>query len=490
MLLTLGLILLLGFALRIHHLLHVSPIADEYITMLATRATLRWGYPRLPSGLYYDHGLLSTYSNALFAGVFGFDPLVTRVPGMVFGLLTIATVYRAGRDWFSPRAGLMAATIVTLFPQAIAWGARARMYSLWMWLFLSATFWLSSGTLARDSKLLRCLGIVALIGSSFSHILTLGFAVPLAIGLVLAWLNLRRHTEPPVRITDAIWPESGLVLVGALTLISCRNLGGHWGINERATIEQAWLANPLALLVRAVTAVSVFLRPPLLIPGLFAIVGICFLLLRLIRQQKSQDPLLFCLIVLFGGSVLGLGVLSLFYADRYLSAMIPVFALIAGQELATVGDLLGQRTTWLVGLAAPLLLLVGSLGPAAYTTATQDRINIDRAYAFVRRNRSPEDVVVTTSPAAAAICLGGSDVYISANSDGPCTERSDRWVGIPHYTCSEDFATLLDTEARVWFVVDDWFWDHSLSTELRDLIQTHMDLAYHPDGARVYLQDE
>jgi hypothetical protein len=170
--------------------------------------------------------------------------------------------------------------------------------------------------------------------------------------------------------------------------------------------------------------------------------------------------------------------------------MIPVFALIAGYELTAVGDLLGQRSTWLVGLAAPLLLLVGSLAPAAYATATQDSINIDQAYAFVRRNRSPQDVVVTTSPAAATICLGGSDVYISANSDGPCTTRKDRWVGIPHYTCSEDLATLLDTETRVWLVVDDWFWEYSLSTELRDLIQTHMDLAYHPDGARVYLHDE
>ena len=70
-LLILGLILLLGFALRVYHLLHVSPIADEYITMLATRAILRWGYPRLPSGLYYDHGLLFTYSSALFVGVEG-----------------------------------------------------------------------------------------------------------------------------------------------------------------------------------------------------------------------------------------------------------------------------------------------------------------------------------------------------------------------------------------------------------------------------------
>jgi uncharacterized membrane protein len=183
-LLILGLILLFGFGLRVHYLLHVSPIADEYITMLATRATLRWGYPRLPSGLYYEHGVLFTYLDALFVLVFGFDQIMTRVPSLVFGLLTVATVYKAGRQWFSVHVGLMAAAWLALFPPSIVWSARARMYSLWIWLFFLATFWLASVLLLRDSKLFRCLGVVALIGSAFSHILSLGFAVPLAVSLV------------------------------------------------------------------------------------------------------------------------------------------------------------------------------------------------------------------------------------------------------------------------------------------------------------------
>jgi len=491
-LLILGLILLLGFALRVQHLLHVSPITDEYITMLATRATLRWGYPRLPSGLCYDHGLLFTYSSALFAGVFGFDPMVTRVPGMAFGLLTIATVYRAGRDWFSTRAGLMAATIVSLSPQAITWGARARMYSLWMWLFFLALFWLATGLIVRDTKLLRCLGVVALVSSSLAHILSVAFAFPLAAGLSVGWLICDRKKSLSVRLRDIAWPEAGVALFGVFLLISFRALGGR-GISEstmRAMIDKARFADPLIIAVRAAAVASPFFRPPLVIPGLFVTVGIFFMTLRMIRNPESSDILLMCLVVILCGTFIGLGALSSYYADRYVVALFPVFALLAGYEIAFVGHLLGQRTSWLVGLAAPLLLLVGSLGPAACVTATQDSINIDQAYAFVRRNRAPGDIVVTTSPAAATICLGGSDIYISADSDGPCTERRDRWTGIPHYTCSEDFATLLDTEARVWFVVDDWFWDHSLSNELMDLIQIHMDLAFHPDGARVYLHHE
>jgi 4-amino-4-deoxy-L-arabinose transferase-like glycosyltransferase len=488
--LIMGLILLLGFALRVHHLLHVSPIADEYITMLATRATLRWGYPKLPSGLYYEHGLLFTYLDALFVLVFGFDQIMTRVPSLVFGLLTVATVYKAGRQWFSARAGLMAAAWMALLPLSIVWGARARMYSLWIWLFFLATFWLASGLLVRNSKLFRCLGVVALMVSAFSHVLSLGFAVPLAVALVAGWFTTRSHKSEPVRIRDVVWPESLLSTLGILSVLMVRRMGDCPDLTGRATLSHFQLANPVALFARAMMYLSPFFRPPMVVTSLLVVTGVLFLVLRLTRSSELRDTILLCLILFFIGGVFGLGIVSRYHSDRYVSVLIPVFALIVGRELATVGDLLGQRTTRLVGLAAPLLLLVGSLGPAACATATRDSINIDQAYAFVRRNRSPEDVVVTTSPAAATICLGGSDIYISADSDGPCTERRDRWTGIPHYTCSEDFATLLDKEARVWFVVDDWFWEHSLSTELRDLIQTHMDLAFHPDGARVYLHHE
>jgi 4-amino-4-deoxy-L-arabinose transferase-like glycosyltransferase len=150
----------------------------------------------------------------------------------------------------------------------------------------------------------------------------------------------------------------------------------------------------------------------MVVTSLLAVTGVLFLILRLTRRSELRDTILLCLILLFVGGVFGLGIVSRYHSDRYVYVLIPIFALMVGHELATVGDLLGQRTTWLVGLAAPLLLLVGSLGPAAYATATRDSINIDKAYAFVRRNRSPGDVVVTTSPAAATICLGGSDIYI------------------------------------------------------------------------------
>ena len=52
---------LAGFALRLYYLTTTHPFFDEYTTVLAGRQILRYGWPVLPSGLFYEHGLLVSY---------------------------------------------------------------------------------------------------------------------------------------------------------------------------------------------------------------------------------------------------------------------------------------------------------------------------------------------------------------------------------------------------------------------------------------------
>jgi hypothetical protein len=51
-------ILLLGLAWRAIYLDRSHPYVDEYFTILAATAVQHHGYPLLPSGLFYSHGLL------------------------------------------------------------------------------------------------------------------------------------------------------------------------------------------------------------------------------------------------------------------------------------------------------------------------------------------------------------------------------------------------------------------------------------------------
>ncbi|NJN97877.1 MAG: hypothetical protein HC875_29275, partial [Anaerolineales bacterium] len=84
------------------------PFFDEYTTVLAARQILAHGWPVLPSGLFYEHGLLATYVIAPFTALFINAPLDTwqpahwglmlaRWPSTLLGTLTIPLIYAIGR---------------------------------------------------------------------------------------------------------------------------------------------------------------------------------------------------------------------------------------------------------------------------------------------------------------------------------------------------------------------------------------------------------
>jgi len=58
---ALAAVLLVAFGLRLVYAFDISPFSDEYITMLAAREVLQTGAPILPSGGFYDHGILFVY---------------------------------------------------------------------------------------------------------------------------------------------------------------------------------------------------------------------------------------------------------------------------------------------------------------------------------------------------------------------------------------------------------------------------------------------
>jgi 4-amino-4-deoxy-L-arabinose transferase-like glycosyltransferase len=488
-----GLVLLTGFALRVNYLLHISPIGDEYITMLAVDSTLQHGYPRLPSGLYYDHGLLFTYVDTLFARVFGLTPIVARLPSLIAGMLTIASVYAVGSQWFSPRAGVIASCMIALSPQAIMWAARARMYGLWSWLFLLATFYLATGVLLHDRSVLRCLGIAALIGAAFSHILTVGLMMLFIPGLMLAKVIAPRNWSLLGDSTKRLWPEAALLAIGALLLLIIRKWGGPWGIVGRVVGDPASPPAPLHVAVRALLTTISFASLTQGLLALPAVVGALFLLFRLIQRRSQEgDALLVYLIILLTGGIVGVGSFSRFYADRYVFALQPIFALLVGRELAFLGDLLSGHRRSLVGLLLPVILVTGLLTPIAWRTATRDEINLDRAFAFVKHHRQRRDRVGTTIPAAAYLLLDRCDYYCLEGGEtfADAGRAVDIWTSTPHYGSAEAFRPVLAEERRTWLLIDSWSWKRYYPAPYRRLIEHRMELAFQLPGVRVYVHDE
>ena len=118
-------ILLVGLGLRVSYMREVHPFEDEFISMLASQAVQHSVLPILPSGLLYAKSLPYSIINALFVGLVqsagnGSLPeallIPYRLPSVLIGVLSIALIYRIGREWFSSLTGLIAAGLLAISP--------------------------------------------------------------------------------------------------------------------------------------------------------------------------------------------------------------------------------------------------------------------------------------------------------------------------------------------------------------------------------------
>jgi 4-amino-4-deoxy-L-arabinose transferase-like glycosyltransferase len=234
-----------AFALRLAYLLHSHPFMDEFTTILAAQAILQRGLPVLPSGLFYEHGLLFTYLDAPFVALAGEKSLfaVARVPSLLLGTAGVLLVYWVGRRWFSRRAGLIAAGLLALSPEGMVWGGRARMYALaQVWVLLLA-FLVYEGSLGAGEGLAeqparrghaRWLALLVLLAALLTQLGALMLVPPLLVGaLVVGWLARPAKARPWFLTRAALGEAAALGVVVGLGLL-VKRLGRPLGAESLA----------------------------------------------------------------------------------------------------------------------------------------------------------------------------------------------------------------------------------------------------------------
>ena len=148
-----GLVALLAVALwlRWHYATTISLHVDEFTTLWAAKRVQQTGAPWMPSGVLYTRGLLASYVEALFLWLFGESYLVGRLPGLLFGLGAIIAIFMVGRRSWNTTVGWLAALGLTLLPEAITWGGRARFYSQFQFFALLA-LWAAFESITRADR--------------------------------------------------------------------------------------------------------------------------------------------------------------------------------------------------------------------------------------------------------------------------------------------------------------------------------------------------
>lgn len=121
---------------------------DEAFTGILLKAS--WG--EMNQMIFADvHPPLYYWLVKPWSALFDYSPEGIRFFSLIFGVLTVVSIYWIGKRMFDTRAGLLAAAITAISPFAIEYSQEARMYSLFGFLFLWAT-WFFVKALDDDKK--------------------------------------------------------------------------------------------------------------------------------------------------------------------------------------------------------------------------------------------------------------------------------------------------------------------------------------------------
>jgi hypothetical protein len=255
------------------------------------------------------------------------------------------------------------------------------------------------------------------------------------------------------------------------------------------------------LVGHSVAWLQLFLSWPNLVWTVFILVGGLSLLFPAVRQVNRQGNLPWgYLLVIWLGSVMGLGMFSVWYADNYVIGLLPMFCLVGAREVdrlfsffeEAVGDLSVRRAIASVSTVGVAIVVTFLAWPGVLETITYDPLQLDQALLYVRQNYQDGDAVATFAPHASLIALGHVDFYAQEKAY-PSTEtqagRVDIWTGTPVMDSVAKLRNVLNMHERVWLVLHRENWQHHYSDGYRELVNERMVRVFDGTGTLVYLSE-
>lgn len=530
-------LILAGLALRLFYLTSSHPFFDEYTTVLAARQILRFGWPLLPSGLFYEHGLLATYLAAPFTALFINQPLtewqpaqwglmLARWPSLLVSVATIPLIFAAARRLLAPAGpqlagavGLLAAGLFALSPEGMVWGGRARMYALATFLVLLTVLWAYRGALFPAPARYRWLSLAALLATLLTQFGALMLVPPLVVAmLVVGHTSQRAAHQPSTRVwflRPAVLLE-GAALAAIIGLsIWVKRLGQPLGAPALAEADGD-LFSELAGTITYQTAfyfswpeTEKFLARQFGVPhhlwlALLAVAGLLLALVVFARRQKSIAlPLLpggvFVWLV-FGLLVVQMvSLLEPFRRNpRYMVMVLPLFYLLAAATviflLRQAGSLLGRRANLaahpLAALALAALFAAAGWRDVRVALATPEPA-YEQAFARIAAEWQPGDTLLTMNAPAAELYLGRLDGFTVQNDADQFLLNAgaapiDRWVGAPWLGSAAQFNAALNASPRVWYVTDTIRQPVYFRGDWQAVVNTQLEPVWAGDNALLY----
>jgi hypothetical protein len=491
--LLLYLFILIGFGLRLVFIDSNIFHPDEFLSLLAVSRITELGLPILPSGRFYDTGLLYSYVAAIFAIALGPEEGFIRWSSLWFSLLMIPLSYQAVRKIFLTRwAGLLAALTFAVYSEAMLWGGRVRMYSLGQFLYLLALLFIWVG-FSRSNRPRRVVGYIFFFLGLLTHfgpVLMLP-ALALALFVVIALDGGQRFNWQMLRGKE--WTGE-LLLIAALMIGSWFSYQISFHADVVTTTQLETIHQPTNLFFQITSSVlnssafwsgwesiwhylSTGSQKPL---AILAGVGLLCLGWRYTTKNRTGSARAALFIALSAGllilEMLTLLDGSLRHGRYYFVVLFPLLVMLAAyavKELALLAEYLVDRLgqlqlrpeRWLLKLLPVCALSIWLI--AAFYKDTQaelsesfEKYRYDLAWRYVAQARQPGDTTMSAWPAAAYLYNGQIDYYVQQT--GPVVMPGDtkdvlvdKYASALFIYSSDELNKVLAQPGHTWFVIED-----------------------------------
>ncbi len=534
-------ILLVALVLRLAYAWRSHPFFDEYVTVLAVQAILQSGLPVLPSGLFYEHGLLFSYLDVPWVSLANWLGqaastevlfLMARWPSVLVSVAAVWLVYRAGKRWFGARVGLVAAALLALAPQAVVWGGRARMYGLAQLLAMGLALLVYWGSYGAGNRRLRWLALLILMALLLTHFGALVLVPPLLVAAVLVGWLTRPADVRPWFLRFSVLAEVFVLGVVLVLAVLVKRLGQPLGAAPLGDIEAADLTRELlntityqAGLVLDIGSAVKFLAREfgvsyhiwLSIVAVWGGVAMLVLWLRRrkldVQHQGSCCQALYLWVISSGPVGEMITLLEPWRRNpRYLIMILPWFYLLAavGWELLlrlrgdqhgrSVGSRLLHVCGWLMAVVLVLLQMHGLWLDMEVAFRTPEPA-YERAFAYVRDEWQEGDALLTMNTPGAALLVGRVQFFAVQEDAEQFLLRSasygkdqygsmqwvDRWMGMPWLGSADELMRVLNTYPRAWFVTDTIRLPVYYRSDWLAVLKTQMKLVWSEDEALVFV---
>lgn len=485
--LLLGLVLLLGFGLRVWDLGRNGLWYDEILQAQIAGGALTDFFPQLIA----NAAMPLDYLVARAVMAVGSSEFLLRFPAAAFSTLAIAVIYALARRMFGKTTALLASAFMAVSGFAVFYAHEARPYSLYLLLVTASFYWMYR---ALQTNRLTDWGLFAAFigGALLSHLFAL--FVALAQGLFILLGLITRLASPRraplfARISrtalaggvlvmlvflTALWltPNAQFVWGSALRFLSFLLAPDFappsqtYGLAPGETIPQFTLdffytrildglggggtAATLALTLLAFLGVGMARRKPweTFLLGLWAILPIALIVLFLFYRATL-------------------------FASRYLIGSIPAWLILCAIGVTCVGEISGnlarnQETVRRAVLLVLSLLFIAISIERATVAITAPKEDWRDAGQILNANVGPRDAVVTP---------GGTRVvfYYASNA-------------LPSQNAAEVVSQIADVEnhaAGVWLVLNRYVFDPG--GEIQAWLEGHGALALRVDeGITLY----